>query len=564
MKINLIYGEFTPDITTDLELLTVLFKKIKQKIEIQRVEVLGNKCPKASINIFFNFANIQFINNAKCNILIADHTCFNKLWLETLPLFDVVYTKTEKSLQVLKSYLSSSNTSCNIVNLGWRCPNVFLNKEKDYDEVLLYCSKDIDYNKIIKSWDKTFPTLNVVLETVKGLEGKEQSNILYHNKIKQADFLTLFNNSGIYIGLKEYENYDIFMNQAKMAKSIVIGFKNNELLDESFSYLLKPIKKQNKLGLGYSYKFDVNELCEVIKKIQNSSEDHLILKGKLAHDDTIYKQGKFDELFKTEFIKVIEKTRTIKSKDDSLTDLPSITIVTPTYNRKRMFRLPMYVYNTMDYPKENMEWIIIDDSEEETLVDLIPESKYLEENGMDINYIKLDKKITIGAKRNMGCEIAKHDIIIFMDDDDYYFKTSFKDRVKALVNSEKNCIGTSTYGCFEINRYISMVHIDLEIKPSRRPSTASLCFYKTYWINNRFKDQNKGEAEDFIDILDYGDIGWEDNFISLIHSKNVLSDKIKDHHNRNGCKFNISKKMFRFLTTLDKNSDLEDQLREEK
>ena len=46
----------------------------------------------------------------------------------------------------------------------------------------------------------------------------------------------------------------------------------------------------------------------------------------------------------------------------------------------------------MDYPKNKMEWIIIDDSDGERLDDLIPDKEYMGLNDMDINYIKLETK----------------------------------------------------------------------------------------------------------------------------------------------------------------------------
>ena len=568
MKINLIYSNLTPNIVMDLQILKLLFKKFKEKIEIVETNVIGYKCNDSTINVFFNYVNLQYLNNAKTNILIFEHTSFQKEWLETLPLVDVIFTKTNQSYTTLKSYLSQTDLKCNIVNIGWKVPNIFINYEKDYDEILLFCDKDFDYNKIITGWDVKYPNLNVVLDKSIKIDKKIQDNIIYHIGIKSEEFHKLFSLCGVHICLRQHETYDTFISQGKLAKSIIIGFNNSELLKRDFSYTLPPIKKKNKFGMGYSYNFDENELFNVIFKIQNSSEDHLRCMSKLAVEDAVKLQTEFEELFKVEMKKIMEKSKTIKFNKTILEDdnLPNITIITPTYNRFKMFRLPIFIYNTMDYPKNKMEWIIIDDSEEDEkkLENLIPDREHMQNNNMDINYIKLDKKITIGAKRNMGCELAKHDIILFMDDDDYYYNTSFKKRVNALINSEKSCVGTSTFGCFEINRYISLLNVyPIDMPASRKPSIASLCFYKKYWNNNRFIDINKNEANNFIDIEDYCDISWEDNFISLVHSGNVMKDKITYEHNKNGCQYNFSKKLFNFLITLDKNSDLIDSLRKE-
>ena len=44
MKINLIYGNLTPNISLDIEVIKLLFRKFKEKIEIVETNVIGYKC----------------------------------------------------------------------------------------------------------------------------------------------------------------------------------------------------------------------------------------------------------------------------------------------------------------------------------------------------------------------------------------------------------------------------------------------------------------------------------------------------------------------------------------
>lgn len=64
------------------------------------------------------------------------------------------------------------------------------------------------------------------------------------------------------------------------------------------------------------------------------------------------------------------------------------------------------------YPKDRMEWIIIDDGTDkiEDMLKDVPQ----------IKYFKYDTKMTLGRKRNLMHEKCKGDIIVYMDDDDYY------------------------------------------------------------------------------------------------------------------------------------------------
>ena len=101
-----------------------------------------------------------------------------------------------------------------------------------------------------------------------------------------------------------------------------------------------------------------------------------------------------------------------KNKKVSPNGKPFVSVCTPTYNR-RMF-LPQLIkcFQKQTYPKELMEWIIIDDSDE-------PVGDLFE--GVEcVKYFRYEEKIKLGRKRNLMHEKSKGEIIVYMDDDDYY------------------------------------------------------------------------------------------------------------------------------------------------
>ena len=88
-------------------------------------------------------------------------------------------------------------------------------------------------------------------------------------------------------------------------------------------------------------------------------------------------------------------------------------------------------FENFNYPKEKLEWIIIDDTPEDLdqIDDILPTDdriKYLKIKG-------IKQKLTVAHKRNLGVAKASNDIIIHMDDDDYYPPESVIARVKALI-----------------------------------------------------------------------------------------------------------------------------------
>ena len=58
--------------------------------------------------------------------------------------------------------------------------------------------------------------------------------------------------------------------------------------------------------------------------------------------------------------------------------LPFVSICTPTFNRRPFWDMAIKCFDDYDYPKDRMEWIIIDDGTDkvEDLVSHIPQVKY--------------------------------------------------------------------------------------------------------------------------------------------------------------------------------------------
>ena len=58
--------------------------------------------------------------------------------------------------------------------------------------------------------------------------------------------------------------------------------------------------------------------------------------------------------------------------------LPFVSVCTPTFNRRPFIPFTIKCFNHQDYPKDHIEWIIIDDGSDpiEDLVKDIPQVKY--------------------------------------------------------------------------------------------------------------------------------------------------------------------------------------------
>ena len=117
----------------------------------------------------------------------------------------------------------------------------------------------------------------------------------------------------------------------------------------------------------------------------------------------------------------------MSNKKNKNKSFPFVSICTPTFNRRPFYDMIIRCFHSQTYPKERMEWIIIDDGTDkiEDLVKNIPQVKYY----------KYDTKMTLGKKRNLMHEKSKGEIIVYMDDDDYYPSERVSHAVETLQNN---------------------------------------------------------------------------------------------------------------------------------
>ena len=115
---------------------------------------------------------------------------------------------------------------------------------------------------------------------------------------------------------------------------------------------------------------------------------------------------------------------------------PYVSVCTPTFNRRPFIESMIKCFQGQDYPKDRMEWIIIDDGTDKIgdLVKDVPRVKYF----------AYDTKMSLGEKRNIMHQKSCGGIIVYMDDDDYYPPQRVSHAVEKLkATPEALCAGSS-------------------------------------------------------------------------------------------------------------------------
>lgn len=174
-----------------------------------------------------------------------------------------------------------------------------------------------------------------------------------------------------------------------------------------------------------------------------------------------------------------------KYEDD---DLPHVSIITITKNRKHLFQMPIRNWTLFEYPTDKLEWIIVDDSTDDSdLTDILP-------NDPRIHYFKLNNQKDIGYKRNFAIKQTKYNYICMMDDDDYYYPISIYSRIAVLLsNPQYSCVGVTDLDVYDIKNNSCARFISPYL------SEASMAFTKYFWEQQPFseKEHSLGEGYPF-------------------------------------------------------------------
>jgi len=240
----------------------------------------------------------------------------------------------------------------------------------------------------------------------------------------------------------------------------------------------------------------------------------------------------------------------------SPSDCPPISVITLLHNRRKFVELAFHNLLITEYPKDKIEWVVIEDSDivEEQAADKIIKFG-MQCSPIKVSYIPLDKKnVPIGAMRNRAIKKAEHDIILFMDDDDHYPPSSFTRRVAWLLNHpwKPSAAVCTTIACYDLVHGTSAVNTPpWSLGLSQRISEATLTFKKSWWDGQRFPKVNMAEGEGFLQgrESDVVELQPQQIIVAMSHGKNASSRRIPPAGNPS-CFWGFPKEFLIFLHKL--------------
>jgi glycosyltransferase involved in cell wall biosynthesis len=206
---------------------------------------------------------------------------------------------------------------------------------------------------------------------------------------------------------------------------------------------------------------------------------------------------------------------------------PPVSIITPTYNRRKFLPWLIECIKAQDYPKERMEWLVYDDGSDSVLDLLTP---YM--GTMNIRYFRSDTKLNIGAKRNKLHEEARGSILVVMDDDDYYPPERVSHAVYTIMSKKVDIVGstvnhllfTDDKGIWQVGPY-----------NPKHATFGTMAFTKNY-VKTHKCDESRVNAEEIEFTNKYSEnlaqLDPRKVMLVMCHSENTFSkNKLRDADN---------------------------------
>jgi hypothetical protein len=198
--------------------------------------------------------------------------------------------------------------------------------------------------------------------------------------------------------------------------------------------------------------------------------------------------------------------------------LPMLSVCTPTGNRRHLFALALRNFQTFIYPRDKLEWIILDDGDQD-ISDIIPRDDR-------IHYYFIGKgktRLPIGEKRNRMVELAKGEIIAMMDDDDFYSTQSLLSRAKTLLKYRSQgvrCVGSCEVASYDLRKGYCAICSN----GSEYFTESSLAFTREFWEERGFRPTDtEGEYRYFLEYrqAQLRDIPFQFVTVALTHGSNT-------------------------------------------
>lgn len=177
--------------------------------------------------------------------------------------------------------------------------------------------------------------------------------------------------------------------------------------------------------------------------------------------------------------------------------------------------MPQAIRYFLRQDNNNKELVIVDDGSD-CIEDIVPDNE-------QIRYLRIEKKMTLGEKRNLCVRESKGDLIMHWDDDDWMAPYRISYQVKELLSRGKEICGLQQMLFCEIETGKCWLY---KYPSGARPWLAggSLLYTRDFWKKGPFPDIQVASDTQFIfsrKLDSYVTLSDTSFYIAAIHGKNT-------------------------------------------
>ena len=565
MRVNFIgsFGKNT-GVSQDVSILHGLVAHVLDKdAKIRHVPHRFPQCPQAEVNFFVEVINPALFAYAGKNIWIPNQEWTYQTWQPYAKMVDEIWVKTHEAEELFLKWTP------NVKYIGWTSVDKKYPElgSKDPNRGIVPVGKNVwrnpkpifqAYSRILAQHPAIFPKLPHLTVVhvpehvpIGDIPSGIASKITVRGEvIPEEEYAALLHTCGLVVCMSAAEGFGHAVNEALSAGCIPILSPIQPLREMIKNALWVSNAKivPHPQCLGVLEDVDVDSLADAFidyTKMSNDERRSVTMDSRECYEDRheIFVKGMLKRL-DTMFTGMPEYM--LEEKLPKEADLPPVSVITLTRDRRSFIPLAKYCFLAQTYPEHLIEWVIVDDGKDpiKALVSDLP----------NVTYILLDEPLSIGAKRNLAISRAKHDILVMMDDDDVYPNNSVLARVAhMLAEPKKECLFSTILPCYEIHETKSFMNVPpITLEMSKRVSEATLCFTRQFWQERGFPDQQIAEGDAFI----HGREGMcrefspQDVIVSLCHKKTTSSRKPPAGMEVNGSHYGFSDELFTLISEI--------------
>ena len=565
MRINIIGNHRKgTGVSQDVRILHGLIAHVLGKeTQIRHIPHYYPQCPEAEVNFFIEVISPGLFTYAAKNIWIPNPEWTYKTWEPYTKMVDEIWVKTHEAEKLFADWGITTRY------VGWTSIDKVQPEKKNYHKAIVPVGKNIWRNPkpIIQAYMRMYqqkpdmyralPELHIVHSpdavALPPIPEPYQGKIKLHSEVlSERDYDDLLQECGLCVCMSAAEGFGHAVNEAMSTGSIVMlspidAFR--ELSDDAIWVSNSKVTPHPQC-LGNLEDVDVESLVEALEMYSTGGLSWKRQTGGLSratyearHQAFVKRMEEILPELKDIPEHSVEK---LLPKED---DLPSVSVITITKDRRQFIPLAKYCFLAQSYPESKLEWVIVDDGKDQ-IKDLVSDLP-------NVTYVLCDEREggwTIGAKRNLGVERAKHDILVMMDDDDVYPNNSLLTRVAYMLAGPKphECVFSTTIPSYDIHETKSFMNVPpMTLAQADRVSEATLCFTRNFWKSRQFPDQQIAEAGAFIRGREQmcREVSPQDVIVSLTHKKTTSSRK-PPAGEPNGCHYGFADELFTLVSEI--------------